>query len=87
MGAQVSEIIKMLSKEVFILIGISTVIAWPAGYFFMHNWLQNFAFRVNMGYVSFLMATLIALLIAVLTVGLRAYRAATANPADSLEYS
>jgi putative ABC transport system permease protein len=87
MGAQVSEIIKMLSKEVFILIGISTVIAWPMGYFFMHNWLQNFAFRVNMGYISFFMATLIALLIAILTVGLRAYRAATANPADSLEYS
>jgi len=86
MGATVSEIISMLSKEVFIYIGISTVIAWPVGYYFMKSWLQNFAFRVNLGFISFLMASLIAMLIAMLTVGLRAYRAATANPADSLEH-
>jgi putative ABC transport system permease protein len=86
MGAHESEIIRMLSKEVVIYIGISTVIAWPAGYFFMKSWLQNFAFRVDLGFLSFLMASLIALLIAILTVGLRAYIAATANPADSLRY-
>ncbi|MBE9509814.1 MAG: ABC transporter permease [Bacteroidetes bacterium] len=85
-GAKVSEIIGMLSKEVFIFIGISTVIAWPAGYYFMKSWLQNFAFSVDPGFLSFLMASLIALLIAILTVGLRAYKAATANPADSLRY-
>ncbi|MBA7694566.1 hypothetical protein ES703_103177 [subsurface metagenome] len=86
MGAHESEIIRMLSKEVFIYIGISTVIAWPVSYYFMKSWLQNFAFRVDLGFLSFLMASLIALLIAILTVGLRAYRAATANPADSLKY-
>jgi len=86
LGAKVSEIIRMLSKEVFIYIGISTAIAWPIGYFFMKSWLQNFAYRVDPGFLSFLMASLIALLTAILTVGLRAYRAATANPADSLRY-
>ena len=86
MGAQVSEIIRMLSKEVFIYIGIATVIAWPMGYFFMKDWLQDFAFRVDPDFLSFLMASLIALLIAILTVGLRAYIAATANPADSMRY-
>ena len=86
MGAQVSEIIRMLSREVFIHIGIASVIAWPLGYFFMKSWLQNFAFRVDPDLLSFLIASLIALLMALLTVGLRAYIAATANPADSLRY-
>jgi putative ABC transport system permease protein len=86
MGAQVSEIIRMLSREVFIHIGIASVIAWPLGYFFMKSWLQNFAFRVDPDLLSFLIAFLIALLMALLTVGLRAYIAATANPADSLRY-
>jgi len=86
MGAQVSEIIRMLSKEVFIYIGISTVIAWPVGYFYMKNWVQNFAFRVDPGFLVFLIASLIALLVAILTVGLRSYIAATANPADSLRH-
>lgn len=84
MGASVSLIIKMLSREVFILIGISTLIAWPVGYYFMKSWLQNFAFRVELGILSFIIASLLALIIAILTVGLRAYRTATANPADSL---
>jgi len=86
MGAQVSEIIRMFSKEVFVYIGISTAIAWPMGYFFMKDWLQDFAFRVDPDFLSFLLASLIALIIAILTVGLRAYIAATVNPADSLRY-
>jgi len=86
MGAQVSEIIRMLSREVFIYIGISTVISWPMNYFFMKDWLQDFAFRVDPDFLSFLVASLIALLFAILTVGLRAYIAATANPAESLRY-
>ena len=86
MGAHVPVIIRMLSREVFIHIGIATLIAWPAGYFFMKNWLQNFAFRVDPGLLSFLLASLVAMLFAVLTVGLRAYFAASANPANSLRY-
>ncbi len=86
MGARVSAIVRMLLREVLIYIGISTAIAWPAGYFFMKNWLQNFAFRMDPGILSFLMASLVALLIAILTVGLRAYLAAKANPAYSLKY-
>ena len=86
LGARVSAIIRMLSREVFIYISISTAIAWPVGYFFMKSWLQNFAYRVDPGILSFLMASLAALLIAILTVGLRAYITARANPADSLRY-
>jgi len=86
MGASVPLIIKMLSREVFILIGISTLIAWPVSYFFMKNWLQNFAFRVDLGVLSFIIASLMALVIAIVTVGFRAYRAATANPSESLRY-
>ena len=84
MGARESAIIRMLSREVFIHIGIATIVSWPVGYFFMKSWLQNFAYRVEPGILSFLMASLIALFIAILTVGLRAWMAATANPAESL---
>ena len=52
----------------------------------MKNWLQSFAFRVDPGIASFLIASLLALLVAILTVGLRAYKAATSNPADALRY-
>ena len=86
LGAHVPVIIRMLSGEVFMYIGIATVITWPLGYFFMKSWLQNFAFRVEPGLLSFLLASLLALIVAGLTVGLRAFIAATANPADSLRY-
>jgi putative ABC transport system permease protein len=86
MGAQIPLIIRMLSKEVFIHIGIATLVSWPLGYFLMRNWLQNFAFRVEPGMLSFLLASVFALILAVATVGIRAYFAASANPADSLRY-
>jgi putative ABC transport system permease protein len=86
MGASVPGIIRMLSKEVIILIFISTAIAWPIGYLFMKNWLENFAFRIDLGYLSFVVASLMALIIAIITVSFRVYRAAAINPAESLRY-
>lgn len=86
LGAHVPIIIRMLSREVFFHIGMATVVAWPLGYIFMKSWLQNFAFRVEPGLLPFLLASLLALIFALLTVGLRAYLAAVSNPADSLRY-
>ena len=83
-GARESDILRMLSKEVFVYIGIATVFAWPVAYYFMRDWLQNFAYRVEMGFLSFLLASILALVLALLTVGLISYRAAKANPAVAL---
>jgi putative ABC transport system permease protein len=52
----------------------------------MNKWLQNFAYRINIGLGTFVMAALLTLVIALLTVGYQAVRAATANPMDSLRY-
>jgi putative ABC transport system permease protein len=85
-GASVPLIMRLLSREVVWLVIISSVIAWPLAYFFMKNWLQNFAFSVNLGVVIFFLASVFTLAIAILTTGFQAYRAATSNPANTLRY-
>ncbi|MCK4699525.1 MAG: FtsX-like permease family protein, partial [Bacteroidales bacterium] len=86
MGASVSVVLLLLSREIIILMSVSTLIAWPAAYFFMKNWLQNFAFKINPGVLTFFIASLVALVIAMITISYRTYRASTANPADSLRH-
>ncbi len=86
MGASVPVILLLLSKEIIILMSVSTLISWPAAYFFMKNWLQNFAFKINPGVLTFFIASLVALIIAMITISYRTYRASTANPADSLRH-
>ncbi|MFO7843141.1 MAG: FtsX-like permease family protein [Bacteroidales bacterium] len=84
MGASVSKIIQMLSKEIVLLIIISTLIAWPIAFFLMREWLQDFAYKINISFGIFILASVISFLIAMFTIGYRAYAAATANPAESL---
>jgi putative ABC transport system permease protein len=86
LGADEASIVRIFTREVLLYIGISTLMAWPAAYLFMKNWLQNFAFRVDPGILSFFVAAVTALVVALLVVGLRAYIAARANPADSLRH-
>ena len=73
-------------EEIIILVCVSTLISWPAAYFFMKNWLQNFAFKINPGVLTFFVASLVALVIAMITISYRTYRASIANPADSLRH-
>ncbi len=83
-GATVPQILKILSKEVIILIIISTLIAWPLGYYFMNQWLQDFAYRVDISFVTFIVASFVTFAIALITISYRAYNAAVVNPAESL---
>jgi len=62
------------------------VIAWPIAYFAMNRWLQNFAYRIELEIWIFILSGGIALAIALLTVSTKAFRAAVANPVDSLRY-
>jgi ABC-type antimicrobial peptide transport system permease subunit len=84
LGASVRNITTLLSKDFLLLIGISSVIAFPLSWWAMHNWLQNYAYRVGINGWVFIAAALIAFLIALLTISFQSIRAAMANPVKSL---
>ena len=84
MGASVLNIVSMLSVDFVKLILLALIIASPVAYYFMHQWLQDFAYRVNISWWVFVVAGVVALAIALLTVSFQAIRAAIANPVKSL---
>ena len=86
LGASVSNIVLLLSKEFLMLLGIAIVIACPVAWYAMDRWLQNFAYRIELGPETFVLGGVIALVITVLTVSFQAVKAATANPVDALRY-
>ena len=86
LGASIPGIIKLVTKEFIIIVLISNIIAWPIAYYFMKNWLNNFAYHINISWWVFILAGGIALMIAIVTVGVQAVKAATANPVKSLRY-
>jgi putative ABC transport system permease protein len=86
LGASVGSIFLLISKEFAYLVLIANVVAWPAAYFLMQKWLQNFAYRVNMEPWLFMLSGVMALLIALLTISYQAVKAAMADPVDSLRY-
>jgi putative ABC transport system permease protein len=86
MGASISSIVMLLLKEFAKWILIANIIAWPIAYFTMNRWLQNFAYRINIGLGVFILAGSIAMVIALLTVCYQALKAARRNPVDALRY-
>ena len=86
LGASVGGLVVLLSKDFVKLVGLALVVATPVAYFAMHRWLQSFAYRIEISWGIFLMAGLLALLIASLTVSYQAVRAALADPVKSLRY-
>jgi len=86
LGATVSSIVKHISKEFVILVIIANVIIWPLAYIIMNRWLQSFAYRISIGWWTFVLAGIAVLLVSLLTVIWQIIRAAAANPVDSLRY-
>jgi putative ABC transport system permease protein len=84
LGASVINITAMLSKDFLKLVIIAIVIASPLAWYFMNNWLQDFAYRVNIGWYVFLSTGVVALLIAFITISFQSIKAAIANPVKSL---
>ncbi len=84
LGASVFNVWRLLSKEFVMLVIISLLIATPAAYYFMHNWLQNYQYRTEISWWVFAAAGVGALLITLLTVSFQAIKAAIANPVKSL---
>lgn len=84
LGATVSHITAMLSKDFLRLVVIAAVIAFPVAWWFMHGWLQDFAYRTDISWWVFMMAGIMAALIAVVTVSFQTIKAALSNPVKSL---
>lgn len=84
LGASVPGITGLLSKDFLRLVFISAVIAFPLSWWFMHKWLQNYSYRISINGWVFVIAGLLALLIALITISFQSIRAAVANPVKSL---
>lgn len=84
LGSSVRNICFLLSKDLLKPVLIGTLIAMPVGYYAMTKWLEGFAYRINFQWWMFALAVLTAIMIALLTVGLEALKAALANPIKSL---
>jgi putative ABC transport system permease protein len=84
-GASVSDIVTMLSKEFLILVGVAMLIAFPLSYYWLDQLLQDFAYRISVGWWIFALTGVITILLTLLTVGWQAIAAATANPIKSIK--
>ena len=86
LGASTSGIVRQLNMDFLKIVLIANLFAWPAAWFVMSRWLENFAYRIDIGPGVFLLSGAAALAVATLTVSFQSVRAALADPVDSLKY-
>lgn len=86
LGASVESVVGLLSKDFLKLIAIAVVVATPLAWWAMNQWLEGFAYRISPQWDHFALAGLLALVVGLLSVSLQSIRAATANPADTINY-
>ncbi|MDH5383968.1 MAG: ABC transporter permease [Candidatus Aminicenantes bacterium] len=86
LGASVPGIVQILNKHFVKWVFIANLIAWPIAWFIMNRWLQNFAYRIELSWWMFVLAAVLALVIALITVSFQTVKAALRNPVDSLRY-
>ena len=86
LGASLTDVVLTLSRDFLGWVVVSNLIAIPVAWYFMNKWLQDFAYRIPLGWWMFVVAGSVAFFIAFLTVGVQAIKAATANPVESLRY-
>jgi putative ABC transport system permease protein len=84
LGANVRGIVTLLSTDFLRLVAIASLLAFPIAWYAMHNWLSDFAYRISIQWWVFVLAGILAALIAMVTVGYQAIKAAVANPVKSL---
>lgn len=86
LGASVANVTGMLSSEFVKLVLLANGLAWPVAYFVVNKFLQNYAYHITLGPQFFMLATVLALAVAFLTVSTQAFKAALANPVEALRY-
>ena len=85
LGARVSDIVMMLSKEFMILVGIAILVAFPLAYYWLDRMLQDYAYRIELKWWMFALAGIITVVLTLITVGWKAIKAATANPVKAIK--
>ncbi len=86
LGASVKQMVVLLSRDIIRLVFSAVIAATPISYFFINRWLQNFAYKIDLGVGIFILAGALALMIAWLTVSYQSVKAALANPVEALRY-
>ena len=86
LGASVLKVLLLLSKRTIYILIIASIVAIPISWYFMSTWLDNFAYKISIGVLPFILSFLIVLAITILTISFQAIKAARANPIDSLRY-
>ena len=86
LGASARDIVQLLSKNFLWLLLLGNLVAWPIGYLVMQRWLEDFAYRIDIGVGVFLVTGAVALVLVLISVGGQAIRASLANPVESLRY-
>lgn len=86
LGASVANIVRLLSKEIVLMVLIACALAFPVAYLAISRWLETFAYRTQITLTTFLLSGLVVLTVALATVSYQAIKAALANPVDSLRY-
>ena len=86
LGASISHLVMLLSREFILLVLLANLIAWPIAYYLMRDWLSGFAYQTDLNILPFVASAIMALIIAFGTVSMQAIRAARSNPIDALRY-
>ena len=86
LGASVGQIMNMLTKDFIKLVLLANIFAWPISFLLARNWLSNFSYQIDMPFLPFIFASLLAIIIALITVSSQAYYAANSDPVDALKY-
>jgi putative ABC transport system permease protein len=86
LGATEASIVRLLTKEFLLLVGLASLLAWPVAYYTMGEWLQSFAYRIDLSPLYFIVSTGVALVITLITIAYQAMKAARANPIEALRY-
>jgi putative ABC transport system permease protein len=86
LGASIPGILYIISKQFIILILFANLIAWPLAYYFMNDWLRDFAYKIDIRISTFVIAGILTLMIALITISYQAIKAAIANPVKSIRY-
>jgi putative ABC transport system permease protein len=86
LGSSVSRIVMLLSKDLTRLVLLANIIAWPAAWYLLNKWLQNFLYRTQIRLDFFIIAGALTFFVALITVSYQSIKSATANPVDSLRY-
>ena len=86
LGASTFDLVKMLNGSFMIMVFIANIVAWPLAYLLVSHWLSGFAYRMDLSIWPFILAMCISMLITLITVSVRSFKAATANTIDALKY-